>query len=103
MCRALLLGEELDGGGLCVAAPLEALLEALPSLGLPGVLTTFSPRLASSLFRLDRLSRFWLPVAALQEGPCYSLLDLVPPGVLAGASLLLGLALAELECAWPRV
>ena len=69
MFWALLLGDELDGGGLCVAALLEALLEAFPDLGLPGVLIACSPCLASSLFRQDGLSLFWLPVAVLQEGP----------------------------------
>ena len=65
MCRALLLGDKLDGSGLCLAVLLEALLEVLPGLGLSGALIAFSFCIAYSLFRLGGLSHFWLPVAAL--------------------------------------
>ena len=63
-------GTSSMAGALCMAALLEVLLEALPDLGLPGVLIAGFSCLASSLFRRDGLSLFWLSVAALQEKAC---------------------------------
>ena len=50
MCRLLLLDGWLNGGGLCLAAMLEVLLETLPGLGLLGALVTPFPRLVTFLF-----------------------------------------------------
>ena len=83
VCRFLLLKHWLDGGGLCLAVPPEALLEALPCFGPPGDPVASSPRLATSLFRLDERSGGGLPVVALPGGSHLALPGLGPPGVVA--------------------
>ena len=50
VCRLLLLKDWLDGGGLSLAAPPEARLEALPGLGPPGDLVSSSPILLPPCF-----------------------------------------------------
>ena len=54
MCMALLMGDELDGGGQCAAAIFGTSFEVLPALGFSGFLAA-----ASLLFLL------WLALDAL--------------------------------------
>ena len=83
VCRVLLLEDWLDGCGLCLAALLEVLFETLLGLGLPGALVASSPRLATSLFRLDGRSGDGLLVAVLPRGYYWVLPGLGPPGLVA--------------------
>ena len=97
LCRFLLLKYWLDGGGLCLAAPPEALLEALPGYGPLGDPVVSSPILATSLFRLDGRSGGGLPVVALPGGSYLVLPCLSPPGVVAATPLCV---LLDLELVW---